>query len=195
MKKNKQKTIILSGLLLVVLGICLFVFGFTAKKATIELGDENIESINNYLGGVALFKSLYKLDVSNVDFKKIGTYNYSISKFGITKNSTIDIIDTTAPLILVKKATITSADDLDLNDLIVECEDYSLPCKYTISSDFDEESLNISGEYTLPLVIFDAVGNKTKSFVPITVVNDKGESTIQKDANYLLREALVKGQK
>lgn len=177
---KKAKLIFISLLaILVILTIGLIVykkvFTFNVKKTiTYEVGTEISMDVNEYVTSKIVDEKEYKLNVKNVSINegkldKVGEYTYKVRHNGVSKKGTIKVIDTTAPSVEVNDLTLGVGEDIELDEFIKSCEDYSKPCTVLYVNESDDKLTKNPGNYKIKLSISDAYDNKITKTVNLTV--------------------------
>lgn len=177
---------------LFILGLCIGVFFFYKKENTLKIKDLTIEigtnlskDINDYLITGFKNKDKYKLYLNEVDINTVGKYSYKVKYNKHTKKGNINVVDTTSPKVTLDNITIGVNEEFNPNLLLVNCEDFSLPCSITFNNDKDINKLKIVGEYNIEFRISDNQGNITKQNAIITVSeNETLSSKMTNDLNY-----------
>lgn len=71
----------------------------------------------------------------------------------ITKKGVIKVVDTVAPMVEVTDLVIGVDEELDLNNFISKCEDYSMPCNVQYKDSKDEEKSKKQANILLILLL------------------------------------------
>lgn len=191
-ESNPKHVFIKCLVILFIIGIGIGVFLFYRKEHTIKLKDITIEigetlsdNVEDYLLSGSKFSDEYKLYLNNVDNSKVGEYTYKVKYNKHTKSGTIKVIDKSKPIVVVNNITIGINEELDPNNLIMSCNDDSLPCRVTLENENDLDKLKVAGTYEIKINVSDDVGNITKTKVNITSSESETMSSLQtEDLNY-----------
>lgn len=161
---------------LFIIGIAIGIFLFhkrentmKLKKITVEVGSELSTNVLDYLSNGEKLANNYKLYINDVDINKVGEYTYKIKYNKHTKTSTIKVVDTTKPSVVLEDIIIGINEEFEPNILLESCEDYSLPCNVEFKDEKDLELLSTIGTKKIDFNITDAEGNITVSSANITV--------------------------
>ena len=158
----------------------------------VEMQDRVLVEINSEIPDVStFFKELQNVssndiepDYSKVDLTKVGTYNVNIKIGESNYNSTIEVVDTTAPMLATKNVTINAGESYSAEDFVTSCIDNSNEsCKiafYESGLDQDGNKIDYSsytdeGTYTIQIVASDSFGN-TSPAQNTTLTIGKGEN-------------------
>jgi len=167
MNKKIKKILLFSNIILIIVIISYIILdyfafnSFIVEDKTIEAGSSLSENVNDYLKNKVDNINDYILDLSKVDNKKVGKYKYTISYKKNKITGRITIVDTTPPIVNLRDLYIAKTDNFDINNLIGECNDYSLPCMTKFESYFDTDSFSNIGDYSINFTVEDSLGNKT----------------------------------
>ena len=180
-------------ILLFIIGVCVGVFLFYKKENTIstknikvEVGTELSKDINDYLKSGKKNSSKYKLYLDNVDVNSVGKYTYKIKYNKNVKTGYINVVDTTAPEIILDDDVIVGTDEeFNPNIFVLKCNDYSLPCTVNLKNKSDLEKIKMPGSYNIDILISDSEGNTREETVTLTVSEDEEVSSkMTNDINY-----------
>ncbi len=149
---------------------------FILKNITLELGEKLNNNPSTYITRQNINEIDYKLDLTTVTEYKIGTYNYSITAFGVTKTAKIEVVDTTTPSVDIKEAFIEVGQRFSENAFIDYCYDLS-NCSYDFDNDEILDKNQLAGEYETLITISDDYNNFVKKNTTLHVV-DKYEELI-----------------
>lgn len=150
----------------------------TPKNVTVTLRNDVAVEINNTEVDKTLFfeeitnvkESDIKVDYSKVDFKKVGTYDVVITIYNKEYTTTLQVVDTEAPVLTLKDLYLTSGSTYKAQDFVESCTDNSKnECVvefYGSSLDQDGQKIDYSkytedGSYTVQIIASDESGNKT----------------------------------
>ena len=122
------------------------------------------------------------LNTKEVEINKIGTYTYTISCGVNDYKGTIRVVDKKAPEVETKVLFKTIAEELDVNEFIVSCNDYS-ECVYSLIN-FDElkDKMKNEGVYEAEIEVSDKEKNKVTIREILIVSQNKPEKTL--NCNY-----------
>lgn len=181
-KVNTSKTVVIGiiiVLLIIFIGVLFSVFKNNEHKdAIIKIRDKVAAEINETITDKTLFFTELKnvkdkditIDYSDVDFTKLGSYDVTIKVFNKKYASSVEVIDTESPIIVVKDVTIAKNNTYSAEDFIKECKDNS---KQACIIEFYEDATSESGEkidyanyknegtYIVEIIAKDEYGNKT----------------------------------
>lgn len=156
------------------------------KDLVFEIGSAIDKNVASFVNNKVSDESDYQLLLTSVPMEdnvltKTGEFSFKVKYKNITKKGTIKVVDTVAPMVEVTDLTIGVDEELDLNDFITKCEDYSMPCKVEYKKASDEEKVKNVGEYTFDIVISDLEGNEVTKTVNLEVKNDYSSSKNKED--------------
>lgn len=160
---------------------CLFLIAFFTNKnskTVIKINELIQHEVNSLEPEEHLFfKELkgiptneVKLNLKEVDFSKLGTYNVEILIKNKKYKSKIEIIDVTPPELVLKELKIKNGENYNLNDFIESCSDNSKEdCNmifYDISYGLNEVKEDYSnytkeGSYEIKIMAEDSSKNQT----------------------------------
>lgn len=159
----------------------------------IEMQDRVLVEINGEIPDVsAFFRELQNVssddispDFSGVNLTQIGTYNVNIEINGTNYRSSIEVVDTTAPMLATRDVTINVGESYDAEDFVTSCIDNSNEsCEvafYESGLDQDGNTINYSsytaeGSYTIQIVASDSSGNVTPAQSVTLTIGDGGNT-------------------
>jgi len=155
------------------------------EELTIELKAE-LPTVKDYIlsGKVEDNSSLTyrdsKEEVVNVDTSIIGTYSVYLDK---EKISTLNVVDTTAPVLKLKNITIDENKKYKVNDFVESCEDNS---EEDCSFSYAEEKMSQytkAGTYDITVIAKDQSNNETKETVKLTIKKKATTGTTNNSQN------------
>lgn len=121
-----------------------------------------------------------KEKVVNVDTSIIGTYSVYLND---KKISTLNVVDTTAPILKLKNITIDENKKYKVNDFVESCEDNSEEeCSYS----FLEEKMGQytkAGTYDITIIAKDKSNNETKETAKLTIKKKATTGTTNNNQN------------
>ena len=156
-------------------GVAVYYFGFlnnpnnfNVKNLSFELGSELPTGVNNYITSSNKIDGMeYSLDISKVD-SKIGSYSYSVTHKGVTKNGTITIKDSQAPVVTLKdNLSFSKGTTITKDDLVSTCVDLS-NCTYDLEKNVDTST---SGTINVNVIAKDDAGNSVTTTAKVTIVD------------------------
>lgn len=148
------------------------------KEATVEINEEFTNDI--------FFSKIENVDLSKIkidyaedyDISKVGKYDVKIQINGKSYDSTINVIDTTKPVLSLKEVTIKQNEDYTANSFVDSCSDNSQEkCNIGFYTEgVDEEGKNVTydkytkaGTYAIKIEATDAAGNQTIEETKLTI--------------------------
>lgn len=151
------------------------------KDLVFEVGSTLTKDVSLFVNNKVTDESDYQLLFTSVPIEDdvlttVGEYTFKVKYKNITKKGIIKVVDTVAPIVEVTDLTIGVDEELDLNNFITKCEDYSMPCKVDYKDSKDASKSESIGEYTLDIVISDLVGNKVTKTVNLEVKDNYNSS-------------------
>lgn len=184
-ESNPRKSkLIFVGIVLVVALLCVGLvvlrdkYTLNVKKDLVyEIGSTIDKDVSLFVNNKVNDENEYQLLLTSVPIEdnvltKVGDYTFKVKYKNITKKGKIKVVDTVAPMVEVMDLTIGVDEELDINNFITKCEDYSMPCKVEYKNSKDEEKIKSIGEYTFDIVISDLAGNKVTKTVNLEVKKD-----------------------
>ena len=183
-KMNKILLIVLIAILIAVVGFGVYYFLVLSKKnavtitpiigSEIELGSPLTENVLSYVSLSGITSSQCTLK-SNVDVKKAGTYEWSVTCGSKTTGSkTVTVKDTKGPEVKAKDLIVVPNKEVNPEDFIESATDASEE-EGEISFAFEDEStfdVTKEGTYDVTIVASDAYQNTTTVTAKLTVSND-----------------------
>lgn len=168
---------------------------FQPINITIELGEKLPIRTSSYVkpGKGEIDELLYAIDTSEVILEEAGSYNFTVTYKGISKNGTITIQDTTEPLLEVREVTIVEGTAYNASTFVESCVDWS-GCNYSFQDSDTQKKYTTPGSYVIYVVATDAYKNsitKKASLIIEAVGNVKTyikESGYLYDAGYSIKE-------
>lgn len=140
------------------------------KEISLEVGSTLPKKAKDYVTSKIISDSDYKIEVEGYKLgdtlDKVGEYKYSVKTKTQIREGIIKVVDTTAPEVEVQNLIVGTDEGYNLDDFIVSCKDYSMPCNVTTKEDKDYEEV---GTYNLNLIISDNAGNKTEKKASLTI--------------------------
>ncbi len=171
-KYKKQLTIILS-LILVIGGIVFFVLNMSSLELlstnqTIEINSEvdftsYIKEVKN--GDIADVV----IDGSNVNVNQLGDYIVYYTYKDKTKELTLSVVDTIAPVVEVKELSVLQGTKVTVEDLITNISDATK----TTSSFETEYDFSTEGKHDVNIIVEDEGKNKTTLKTTVEILVDK----------------------
>ncbi len=176
-EENSSKHVFIKILIILfIIGICIGIFLYyknentiKLKKITVELGTELSLNVDDYLINGKKNSKDYKLDLSNVDINKVGTYTYKVKYNKHTKIGTIVVKDTIKPNVTTEDIVIGINEDFDPSMLILSCDDLSLPCSVQLKDNKILDKLKNVGTYNVDIIVSDAYGNSVNKSAVVKV--------------------------
>ncbi len=183
-KSVKRACIVIVIVLILVIGgfiYARYTLTFNLKSnLKVEIGSKISHDVSFYLSNEVLEEDDYTLIFNEVSldadgkFDLIGDYTYRVKYKSITKKGIIHVVDTTAPEVELTENKIGIGEEVDPNDFIEVCNDYSMPCTVEIDGKVDTSK---AGTYDVKLIIKDQLDNSTKTTGKLVV--EKGYSKEQ----------------
>lgn len=179
-----KKFLIILGFILGILGILIGTNFLTKfKNAQIEFGTEKIDKKEFINYGMDKY---VEVDLSKINYQKIGRYPVAIKYFGIKYEKSLDIVDTTAPELETEDIYKKVNYEIDVKDFVVQV------------TDLDEVSLSyegnidtsLYGRYPIKIIAQDKSGNKVIKENTLLISWTKLDYEIEM-GNTLKREDLV----
>ena len=140
------------------------------NEISIEVGSKLPKKAHDYVTSKIISDGDYKIEVEGYNLgdvlDKVGEYKYTVKTKTQIREGKIKVVDTVPPEVEVEDITIGTDEGYHLDDFVVSCKDYSMPCTVTAKDDKDYEEV---GTYKLDLLIADNQGNKTEKKVTLTI--------------------------
>ncbi len=215
-KKGLSKTaiVVIAIVLICVIGIGVyFILNLAGNKNTngfihpkeglvMELGKELSSNATDYADIEGMDTTNCKVDTSQIDYNKMGSYQYKITCGTNSRSGEVIIKDTSAPNIVVKELNVIPGAKVVLEDFIVTCTDVS-NCSYEL----EDTSINldtitaIEGEHKFNLVVSDDYDNETivevslivNSNAPVKFMHCSKDSVMDEDLNALVNTTYTYG--
>lgn len=212
--KSRKRTLINITILIVcILGIvfCFYLTNKFSKSSSSSEGsttDTNVvlrESINIEINGNVSSDEIFfeelsgvdekdiTVDLSNVDFSKIGTYTVAITISGKTSYVSLNIVDVTSPQLIVNTYVISAGESYSYTDFVTSCLDNSneecIISFKTGSYDGNDNIINYAsyssvGTYDIVIVATDSSGNQTLSTTTLYVTGDSDDDYESQECTY-----------
>ena len=115
-------------------------------------------------------------DVSLIDNMVPGTYGLKVKTLGVTRDTVLDIVDTTAPAGTAVPQTIFQDDVPDVEDTVTDVYDLA---PVTVSYVNDMTAPLEGGAYDVPVRLADPYGNETIINVPFEVTADTAAPSLE----------------
>ncbi len=156
---------------------------FKVKNLTIEIGSSLPIRASSYVTpGVGKDAPDYEYQIKTDDVQrdKVGKYTYSVTHNGITKKGTIEIVDTTPPVVKVRNyVVIRKGASVEPSKFIAECLENE-GCTYSFQEPAKVASYTSAGTYTIYVVATDLYGNSvTKQVTLVIESEDKGRRYVK----------------
>ena len=166
-------------------------------ELTFEAGSTLPTKVSEYVTSKIISDGDFKIEVEGYKLgdklTTVGEYKYTVKTNNNYKEGKIKVIDTKAPSVKVENLTVGTDEKYSLDDFIVACEDYSMPCTVTLKEDKDYTE---SGSYDLVLVISDKQNNKVEKNVKLTIKDGYSrKDEIAKDLTVVSTEPSIEGFK
>lgn len=165
-----------------VLAACLLneTYTLNSNEITVELGDTLDTDISTYVDCSERIKDDVKIDVSNVNTMKVGSYTATVTYKKDSMDFTVNVEDTTAPTVyLANNGTFKTmvGETLAKDDIVSQMDDLAGIERYYILGESDSsENENVSyaeeGDYSGKIVAVDNNGNNTEKEFSVHVVPD-----------------------
>ena len=173
-KKAAKRIASVSGILILLFGISLFVAFPKADRFVVELGEEPSVSPTDYLLGYGFIVNYGKIDVTGVDTDKVGDYRATASLLFYNYRVDISVVDTTPPEIIPfdEELYIATGREYKPEDFASEISDISheVNCRIRYGGDeLEGISFPAAGEYRILLEAEDPSGNVGSSEISFTV--------------------------
>ena len=184
-KMNKLIFVMIIVLLIAAVGVGVYIFlnmsnepaqvSVVPTAVEIEAGSEVSTDINDYATFTGINSSNCSLDTASItDTSVVGAeYAFSITCGAAVYNGTATIVDTVAPVVVLKEVTVQVGGSISPEDFIDNCSDAS-ECSYT----FEDEStvngyLSTAGNYHVNIVVTDSSGNEVVAEGTLVVTEDE----------------------
>ncbi len=171
---------IVAILIIIFVGVLISV-SLTKNKhsdAVVTIRDDAAVEVNNETIDKTLFfeeiknvkENDIKVDYSKVNFKEVGTYEVNITIYKKKYIAKLQVVDTEAPVLKVKDASISVGTSYKASDFVESCKDNSnKACNiefYDSGVNQDGQKIDYSaytseGTYTVQIIASDESGNKT----------------------------------
>lgn len=140
------------------------------NEITLEVGSTLPKKARDYVTSKIISDSDYKIEIEGLKLgepvETVGEYKYTVKTKTQIREGKIKVVDTKAPEVEVQNLTVGKDEGYRLDDFVVSCKDYSMPCNVTTKDDKDYEDV---GTYNIDLIISDNQGNKTEKKVTLTI--------------------------
>ena len=173
-KVNKTIFVLIIVLLIAAVGVGVYIFlnmsnsstpkiVVTPKEVEIEAGSTPSSNIEDYATFSGVSSSQCSLDTSSItDTSAVGTeYTFTITCNSVAYNGTAKIVDTTAPVVVLKQVTVQVGGEVSPEDFIDACTDPSGECTYEFSEPSTVNGyLATAANYHVDIVVRDSAGNE-----------------------------------
>ncbi|MBR1413479.1 MAG: hypothetical protein IJ574_02265 [Bacilli bacterium] len=173
-QKKKKKT---GTLVIILIIVCLIIGGglffylrlagnkvapvtIDAKTVDLELGSTLDTTVEKYATVSNISASSCTVDLSKVDIKKEGIYEYTVKCGEVSKTGSVKVADTTAPKVTTKEVTTYIGGTYKIEDFIDSCDDAS-ECSFEYTKSDVTNNTNAEGTYEISITVSDEAGNKT----------------------------------
>ncbi len=181
-KKRNIINIVIISICIIGVAICFFITSSLSndplKNASIVVSESvNVEVHSKLPDSDKFFKELtgvdekdIEIDFNKVDITKLGSYEVTIEIHGKDFESKVNVIDITAPELILKDVRIESGDKYEVTDFLENCSDNSKEtCKLEyLTNSVDQEGKEIdytkftkNGTYEIKIVAKDSSNNQT----------------------------------
>ncbi len=151
-----------------------------APTLTLEVGDTFHTS--DFLLRAVPFRVETGPDHANINWSKPGQYPITLHYLGRDYHCTLNLVDTTAPIITTKDVTCFSYQTVTMGDFIVECSDNTqITLEYVTPPD-----MTLEGTQQIQLKLTDQGGNVTLATANLTLTIDKQAPVIQGFQDYTI---------
>lgn len=155
-------------------------YKLNSDEITVELGETLDTDVSAYVECSERIKDNVKIDVSNVDIMKVGSYTATVTYKENTMNFVVNVRDTTAPTVSLTangEFEIMVGETLAKEDIVAEMDDLAgISTSYILSEDDTSKNDTIcyteEGDYTDKLVVVDNNGNSTEKEFTVHVIPD-----------------------
>lgn len=154
-------------------------YKLNSDEITVELGETLDTDVSVYVECSERIKDNVKIDVSNVDIMKVGSYTATVTYKENTMNFVVNVRDTTAPTVSLtaNEFEIMVGETLTKEDIVAEMDDLAgISTSYILSEDDTSKNDTIcyteEGDYTDKLVVVDNNGNSTEKEFTVHVIPD-----------------------
>lgn len=140
---------------------------------TMPLGKELSTNVSDYATISGFDSTVCSLDLSKVDIKKMGSYDFTVSCGTTSRSGKIVLQDKEAPVVTAKEVTVAPGTNVTLEDFIVSCVDDS-NCSYELSDSSKslKEMASSVGVYDFDLIVSDDYNNSTVVQLTLNVTNN-----------------------
>ena len=157
------------------------------SKIYVEVGDTVSKDIRDYVKNKVVDKNDYSLYLNGVAisdnvFDVVGEYAYRVKYKSVTRKGKIIVQDTKAPEVAVADLKVGVDEEVDLNEFVTSCEDYSKPCSVHLKKE-REDLTSKAGEFSLEIVIEDNYQNAVTK--KVTLIVEEGYSRKEASENDL----------
>ncbi len=192
--------VIVLVLILIAIGVAISVSSNNkqSKDAIIELNESISVEVNSQLPDKTTFftqlehvpESDINVSYEAVDLTKVGDYTVTFTIYKKIYQSTLKVIDTESPELVLKDYSISAGDTYSADDFVESCSDNSKEdCNisfYTLGlnqdgSKIDYSSFKDEGTYAIQIVATDASGNSSSPKTANLII---GNSTTPVTCNY-----------
>lgn len=142
------------------------------KNLEVEIGSEISKDVSFYVSNNVVDEDDYTLIFNEVSldadgkFDMVGDFNYRVRYKSITKKGVIHVVDTEAPKVELVENIVGVDEEVDPNDFLSVCDDYSMPCTVEIDGKIDTSK---AGNYDVKLIIKDQFDNERKETAKLVV--------------------------
>lgn len=155
-------------------------YTLNSTEINVELGETLDTDVSTYVECSDKIKDDIKIDLSDVDTTKAGSYKATVTYKKKTEDFTINVKDTTAPTVALKNEALFKlvvGETLTKDDIVSQMDDLAGISKYYILSDdntSENEDISYSkeGDYVNKIVVVDNNGNRTEKEFTVHVVPD-----------------------
>lgn len=133
---------------------------FELLDVKVELGEKISKDVRNYVEITNKKVSYEEMELytDDVDNNKVGTYKYHIVYEDVQYEGKIDVVDTKAPVFMLKDVTIKKGKTFEAADFVDVCEDPS-GCNYSFVDSNVTEKYTDKGNYKIMIAVTDAYQN------------------------------------
>ena len=181
MKKQKRKIIIvLSGLLIVtvavICGFSYFSMELISDKVSVEAGSPLSQKVSDYAKGNITDA---KLDLSDVNVKRTGVYNASLSNKTRTLTFDVEVVDTVSPTAeKVNGLSFATYKEVKASELVIDVKDIGRVMA-TYKDGKESHIYTEGGETRETVLLTDESGNQTEIDVVFQVIADVTKPAIK----------------
>ena len=195
MKKRKIIEITITSIILITLSIILVKYSYKKNKINITLTKKDIDVYEDIELKDIINEDINLLNNKKIDTNHIGEHElevkYKNKIFKYKEKIKVNIIDTIAPVILIKNKVVEQNTNLDLVNSYLCADNYDARPNCYIEGTYNFDEI---GTYNLKYIAVDSSNNKTEKNFKLTV-KPKEKNNKKQEESYIAYEDIVKKHK